>query len=90
MWQSILLNYLASQRTGKQERSNSTLLLHWCHISVTNINLHLHLVHVKMAGKAHPPALRRQTPSEHHKGTELPLLVTAGTARTEGTEEMDG
>lgn len=72
MQQSILLNYLASQRTGKQERSNCTFLLSWCCISMTNINLQLHLVCVKMAVKAHPAA--------------LPLLVTAGTASTEGVK----
>lgn len=89
MWQSILLNYLASQRAGKEERANSTFLLHWCRIGVTNTNLHLHLAHANTAGKAQLPALPRQVPREHHKGTKLPLLMTGGTARTEGSGEMD-
>lgn len=81
MRQSILLNYLASQGTGKQERSNSTSLLHWCRPSS---NLQLHAVRVGTAGKAHPPA---QVPGEPHRRMDQPPLVTAGAARTEVSGE---
>lgn len=75
---------MASQGTGKWERSNSAFLLHWCH---TSSNLQLHAARVGTAGKDHPPALPRQVPREPHRRMDWPPLVPAGTARTEVSGE---